>query len=242
LIIASGDIERAESVERSPCFQSAAFIAIPENILKPPQNNMPEIKSTRRDLTENMTRMTAIAKGTFQADGLMVLLGATVMAVSTLSVRSANVIAQDLKQGSTEPEYYQVPKDQHHSAMRRAVKEARKTVKNFINALEHPGPGQQDFEVKKPFIQGSDVEHIWLSDVRFINQHFEGRIDNQPRKITGLKLGQIVSVEPKDISDWLYIDNGKLVGGYTVRVHYSELSPEQKQVFDRQADFKIEKP
>jgi uncharacterized protein YegJ (DUF2314 family) len=208
---------------------------------QPPQNNMPEIKSTKRDLTQYMTRMTAITKGTFQANGLVVLLGATVMVVSTLSVRSANVIAQDLKQGSIEPEYYQVPKDQHHAAMRSAVKEARKTVKSFINALEHPGPGQQDFEVKKPFIQGSEVEHIWLSDVRFINHHFEGRIDNRPRKITGVKLGQIVSVEPKDISDWLYIDNGKLVGGYTVRVHYSELSPEQKQVFDRQADFKIEK-
>jgi uncharacterized protein YegJ (DUF2314 family) len=205
------------------------------------QNNMPEFESTRRDLTENMTRMTARTKGTFQANGLTVFLSATVMAISTLSVRSANVIAQDLKQVGTEPEYYQVPRDQHHAAMRSAVKEARKTVKNFINALQHPGPGQQDFEVKKPFIQGSDVEHIWLSDVKFINHHFEGRIDNQPRKITGVKLGQIVSVEPKDISDWLYIDNGKLVGGYTVRVHYSELSPEQKQVFDRQADFKIEK-
>lgn len=55
-------------------------------------------------------------------------------------------------------------------------------------------------------------------------------------------MGQIVSVEPKEISDWLYIDHGKLVGGYTVRVHYNELSPEQKKKFDREADFKIENP
>src|ERR1700676_4619537 len=102
---------------------------------------MPENESTRRDLTENMARMTARTKGTFQANGLTVLLSATVMAISTLSVRSANVIAQDLEQGSTEPEYYQVPKDQHHAAMRTAVKEARKTVRNFINALQHPVSG-----------------------------------------------------------------------------------------------------
>src|ERR1700730_15086863 len=154
---------------------------------------MPEIESTRRDLTENMTRMTARTKGTFQANGLTILLSATVMAISTLNVRSANVIAQDLKQGGTEPEYYQVPKDQHHAAMRSAVKEARKTVKNFINALQRPGPGQQDFEVKKPFIQGSDVEHIWLSDVKFTGSRFQGRVDNTPRKIHGLKVGQLVS-------------------------------------------------
>jgi len=35
--------------------------------------------------------------------------------------------------------------------------------------------------------------------------------------------------------------NGKLVGGYTVRAHYNELSPQQKQEFDRKADFKIGK-
>ena len=131
------------------------------------------------------------------------------------------------------------PKKADHAAMRHAVTEARKTVGKFILALNHPAPGQQDFEVKKPFIQGDQVEHIWLSDVRFVGNRFQGRLDNQPRKIRGLKLGQLVSVNPDEISDWLYVDNGKLVGGYTVRAHYNELSPQQKQQFDRDADFKI---
>ena len=81
-----------------------------------------------------------------------------------------------------------------------------------------------------------------MSDVRFVGNLFQGRIDNQPRKIVGLKIGETASVKPNEISDWLYVDNGKLVGGYTVRVHYNELSPQQKQEFDRQADFRIEKP
>jgi uncharacterized protein YegJ (DUF2314 family) len=54
-----------------------------------------------------------------------------------------------------------------------------------------------------------------------------------------VKQGQVVTVYPKEISDWLYIDNGNLVGGYTVRVHYNELSPKEKQEFDREANFKI---
>jgi uncharacterized protein YegJ (DUF2314 family) len=77
--------------------------------------------------------------------------------------------------------------------------------------------------------------------VEFVGNRFQGRVDNQPRKIRGLKLGQLVSVNPNEISDWLYVDNGRLIGGYTVRVRYSELSPEQKQEFDRKADFKMEK-
>jgi uncharacterized protein YegJ (DUF2314 family) len=172
---------------------------------------------------------------------LMPLVVVSVTSSFTLNAQASSVIPRELKQqDSAEPEYFQTPKDHHHAAMQRAVKEARKTVGKFITALEHPGPGEQDFEVKKPFLQGDQMEHLWLSDVRFVGNRFVGRVDNKPRKIQGVKLGQMVSVAPNEISDWLYVDNGTLVGGYTVRVHYKELSPEQKQVFDSQADFKIE--
>ena len=67
-----------------------------------------------------------------------------------------------------------IQKKADHAAMHRAVTEARKTVGKFILALNHPAPGQQDFEVKKPFIQGDQVEHIWLSDVQFCRQPFPG--------------------------------------------------------------------
>ena len=77
--------------------------------------------------------------------------------------------------------------------------------------------------------------------MQLVGNRFQGRIDNQPRKIQGLKLGQLVSINRNEISDWLYVDHGKLVGGYTVRVQYNELSAKQKQEFDRAADFKIEK-
>ena len=80
--------------------------------------------------------------------------------------RAANIVgSEQLKQGSADPEYFQVPKD--HAAMQRAVQEARKTVRKFIAALKHPGAGQQDFEIKKPFVQGDQVEHIWLLEVHF---------------------------------------------------------------------------
>jgi uncharacterized protein YegJ (DUF2314 family) len=167
-----------------------------------------------------------------------------IIAISALALQSiisaqAADTGQDLENSSVEPPYVEVPKD--HTAMHHAVTEARKTVGEFIAALNHPAPGQQDFEIKKPFIQKGQVEHIWLSDVQFVGNRFQGRVDNQPRKIQGLKLDQLVSVKPNEISDWLYIDHGKLVGGYTVRVQYNELSPKEKQEFDRAADFKIEK-
>jgi uncharacterized protein YegJ (DUF2314 family) len=184
-------------------------------------------------------KIPAMVKSNLRTNSLIALVGASAIAGLILNAQGANVVAQELKNGNTEPEYFQVPNG--HAAMHHAVVEARKTVGQFIDALKHRAPGQQDFEIKKPFIQGNQVEHIWLSDVQLVGNRFQGRIDNQPRKVEGLKLGQIVSVKPKQISDWLYIDNGKLVGGYTIRAHYNELSPQQKQQFDRQADFKFGK-
>jgi len=113
--------------------------------------------------------------------GLGAVIGAAVLDASNAKAQTANAVAQELQKGNAEPEYFEVPKG-HYAAMHLAVKEARKTVGKFIAALEHPAPGQEDFEVKKRFIQGHQVEHIWLSDVRFVGDLFQGRIDNQPSK------------------------------------------------------------
>jgi uncharacterized protein YegJ (DUF2314 family) len=177
-------------------------------------------------------------KRKFRRISLIALVVAPVIAGPTAKLQAANVVSQELTQGGSESGYFQVPHDQ--PAMHNAVIEARRTFREFIKALKHPAPGEEDFEVKKAFTQGNQVEHIWISDVQIIGHHLlQGRVDNQPRKITGVKLGQVVTVNPKEISDWLYVDNGKLVGGYTVRVHYSELSPKEKAEFDREANFKI---
>ncbi len=124
--------------------------------------------------------------------------------------------------------------------LERANRRARRTVGQFITALRSPRSGQRDFLVKKAFItpQGQ-AEHIWLSDVKFTGNRFVGTVDNKPNNIPGLKIGARASVNPDEISDWSYVDNGKLVGGYTIRVLYAEMSPEEKLDFEKHADFHV---
>jgi len=124
-------------------------------------------------------------------------------------------------------------------AMHNAVHTARQTVGTFITALQHPSPTQRAFEVKKTFVQGAEVEHIWLSHVTFSGNRFHGMVDNQPNKIKGLKIGDRVSVNPNEISDWAYVDKGNLVGGYTIRVLYKELSTERKKELENENRFHI---
>jgi uncharacterized protein YegJ (DUF2314 family) len=123
--------------------------------------------------------------------------------------------------------------------MDRATQRARRTVPQFVDALQHPAPGDRDFAVKKLFVKDGKAEHIWLTDIHFTGNRFHGLVDNHPRDIAGLKVGDKVSVNPNEISDWLYVHDGQLVGGYTLRVLLTELSPAEKEDFLKRAGFQI---
>ena len=133
--------------------------------------------------------------------------------------------------------------DDKDEQMERATGHARRTVGQFIAAVQSPKPGQHDFQVKKLFVtkDGSQGEHIWLADVHFNGNRLVGVVDNKPQFIKGLKIGAKASVNPDEVSDWSYVENGHLVGGYTVRVIYSELSPADKQEFEKDAGFHVGK-
>jgi uncharacterized protein YegJ (DUF2314 family) len=169
---------------------------------------------------------------------LTIILAGALLASAASAAKADHAVArEDIKPGA-EPRVFDV--DQHNLAMKRAVHQARRTVGVFIQALGRPAPGQSDFEVKKPFRQGDVVEHMWLSDITFKGNRFHGYIDNIPRKIKGVKMGDKVSVNPNEISDWAFVENGRLVGGYTIRVLYSELSPEGRAALEKEARFRIE--
>lgn len=126
--------------------------------------------------------------------------------------------------------------------MRKAVKMARKTVPTFIAALKHPTATQRDFAVKKPFIHDGILEHIWLSNVACHGTHFHGNVDNKPDHIPDVKMGDRVSVNVNEITDWAFVDKDQLVGGYTIRVLYKDLSPERKKAFEAEAKYHITTP
>ena len=148
-----------------------------------------------------------------------------------------HAIGRSVKRYPGESNMYDIADDDVQ--MDRATRHARKTVGQFIAALQHPAPGETGFAVKKLFVKDGKAEHIWLADVQFSGNRFHGFVDNRPVNIAGLKVGTRVSVNPDEISDWLFIRNGQLVGGYTVRVLMSELSPAEKEDFLKNAKFQI---
>jgi uncharacterized protein YegJ (DUF2314 family) len=131
--------------------------------------------------------------------------------------------------------------DSHDPRMAKAIDKARSSIGEFTSALERPQPGQSGFSVKIPFpAQNGGHEHMWINAVSFDGVKFHGTISNRPERTTDVHLGDRVSATPEEISDWMYLAGRTLVGGYTIRAIRDNLSPAERETFDRQSPFIIQ--
>jgi uncharacterized protein YegJ (DUF2314 family) len=126
-----------------------------------------------------------------------------------------------------EPDLVRVKDDD--GAMNSAMTNARQTLPSFLQALKDPKPNQKGFTIKRGFEEGGPKEHIWVAEVTYDGKVFHGKLANVPVDIKRLKLGDPVTVTPDELSDWMYMEDGKIVGGYTVRVLYGRASPAEKK-------------
>ncbi len=149
-----------------------------------------------------------------------------------------NHLASRANKAPGSPGYMEV-KD-NDKAMDGAVDHAQKSLGFFIAALAKKRSGDERFEIKKGFVDGDVVEHLWIDHLVWDGQKFRGRINNEPADVKNVHLGQSVVVNPRDVSDWMFVKDGKLMGGYTTRVLYGRLSPQQKAAFDQEAQFTIQ--
>jgi uncharacterized protein YegJ (DUF2314 family) len=81
---------------------------------------------------------------------------------------------------------------------------------------------------------------LWVTPVRADGSRFVGTVANEPQRVANVKAGQDVTIPSGEIIDWMYVDNGKLVGGYTLRVLRSAMPPKDRREFDKSMPFRIE--
>jgi uncharacterized protein (TIGR03067 family) len=124
----------------------------------------------------------------------------------------------------SDPPPVQVERDDPDMAA--AIAKARSSVDEFINALTNPEPSQSAFSVKVAVQDGDEVEHLWLVPVRYENGQFIGRVNNEPQMVSTVKFDDEVKVAKNEISDWIYADDGKMAGGFTVHVLRSAMQQE----------------
>ena len=124
--------------------------------------------------------------------------------------------------------------------MNRAIERARSEVSTFITRLDKPQPGDSDFAFKAPVRDGDRVEHFWLGNVRHESGDLVGMIGNDPEFVRTVKVGEQRRVPRNEISDWMYVSDGRLVGGYTTRVMLRRLGEHERKAMLASLPFKVE--
>lgn len=99
-----------------------------------------------------------------------------------------------------------------------AVTRAKRELPNFIRSVQKPAAGQSDFAVNGRFETPRGFEQIWVAVDRYESGVFYGRLNADPVAIPGKRKGDAVQVPDASVSDWLFRDNGKLAGGYTMEL------------------------
>ena len=146
------------------------------------------------------------------------LLAALALAFA-LCVSPLAVLAQDSS-------YIKLPNEDPEMAAAKA--KARATLGHFWQKFENPGAGERGFALKValPYGQNS-TEHIWTKDIERKDGKITAVINNVPRDVKGVQLGQRIEVADAQISDWLYLRGDKMVGNFTILPMLKRLPPEQ---------------
>jgi uncharacterized protein YegJ (DUF2314 family) len=126
--------------------------------------------------------------------------------------------------------------------MNAAIAKAQATLPTFWSSFAKPGNGEERFTLKVRFRVnrpgGALDEHIWVDSIEpLANGKLAGRLANDPRDIEG-KFGDPVEFRSEQISDWMFMRNGKIVGGETIRV----LLPRMPKAQADDLREKLEKP
>jgi uncharacterized protein YegJ (DUF2314 family) len=106
-----------------------------------------------------------------------------------------------------------------NAEMNAAIAKGRATLPTFWASYDAPKPSETGHSLKVRFPNSrNNGEHIWIADVKkTADGRYSGRFANAPRDLAGKKAGDVTEFKEADISDWMFMRNGKIVGGETIK-------------------------
>jgi len=127
------------------------------------------------------------------------------------------------------------------TGMNSAIATARQTIGEFDRALKSNNASYTDFAVKKKYKTSDDGgEHMWIAGIMLLNNSYKGFVNNDAEKTTEVRFGDTIIVQKDEITDWMYLENNVLRGGYTIRAVRNKLSKDERIKMDETLGIKIE--
>ena len=117
--------------------------------------------------------------------------------------------------------------------MNAAIAKARESLPQYWQVFEKRERGESDFALKVRITDKSGTEHFWANDIERREGSIKGTINNDPDIVARVKLGDRVTIPDADITDWLYMRDGKMVGNHTLRVLLKKMSSSEAEQYKK---------
>ncbi len=151
---------------------------------------------------------------------------------------SNQILGSDKSDLDTSAGIYSV--EEEDLSMNAAIHEAQKTIDEFDQALKSNNPGYTGFAVKKKYKTLDGGEYMWINEITLFDGKYKGIVNNIAEKTTEVKYGDTVIVRRDEITDWMYVKENILRGGYTIREIRNRLNKDQRTKMDKELGVKIE--
>lgn len=121
-----------------------------------------------------------------------------------------------------------------------AISQARDSLDTFKTRIKAPHTDRTFVAVKVRFTPpGESSQDIWVDEVTYADSILHGIMgDDLP--LLKLEAGEKIEIDEKDIVDWMIVEDGTLIGGYTIRLAVQRMSPEERERFLKTLDYTIE--
>jgi uncharacterized protein YegJ (DUF2314 family) len=120
----------------------------------------------------------------------------------------------------------------------KAVRQAQDTLYVLRQAFLAPKPSYSFMSVKVRFATDEGTEDMWTEPVDLLDNVYTVRMV----ECVTLKLkahpDRLVEVSPEEIIDWMILEkDGTVLGGYTLRLEYQRLSPEEQKKYKQRTGY-----
>jgi uncharacterized protein YegJ (DUF2314 family) len=122
-----------------------------------------------------------------------------------------------------------------------AIEQAHGSIKTLFQAMLAPKPSYDFLGLKVRFsTQDGSYDDNWVEPVDFYDGEFTIRMMDGLTYNTNLHTDHTLQVPMKKVVDWMIVEkDGTLIGGYTIRLAYEHMSPEEKKEFLRVTKYKL---
>ena len=121
-----------------------------------------------------------------------------------------------------------------------AIQQARDSLNTFIEMIGTSHADRTFVAVKVRFFPPDSLpQDIWVDQVTYSDGVFRGSMGDDIPALK-LELGKRINVAEKDMIDWMIVQDGKLIGGYTIRLAVKRMTDQERERFLRTLDYSID--